>query len=144
MKKVLMLLFFAAIAISCTQVKRLIEAEDIVGKWKEVQGRKTKNSPVEDIIVNCNDSLSNGDIFFFNTDGTYLKRSICPDRQHEEEGTWVYRNNIISLTTGKDNIKFSVSDAGKNKIKLSSLLINIDGTVIDDFDMGFFVVLEKQ
>ncbi|KAF2518336.1 hypothetical protein E0W68_09960 [Flavobacterium salilacus subsp. salilacus] len=153
MKKIV-LFIFALSLFGCTTGKRLIEAEDIIGKWKEVQGRATKNSPLKDISTNCEDNSSNGSIFIFNSDGTFLLKSICPDKQPEEKGKWVYHNNILSLTQNISdlnqgdftdyNAKYSVSNEGNNKIKLYVLSSQVDGNIHDDFDRGSYIILEKQ
>jgi hypothetical protein len=144
MKKILIQFTFLVTVIGCSDYNSGIQKEDIVGEWKEIQVRNTKNSPIKNVVVNCEDSLSDAGICFFNPDGTYTQDDICPDKEPEQKGKWEYRDSIISLTIGKDNMKFSVSDAGKDKIKLSSLSIDIDGTVTDKSDSGFFIVLEKQ
>ncbi|KAF2518337.1 copper resistance protein NlpE [Flavobacterium salilacus subsp. salilacus] len=147
MKKVLMLLFFVAIAISCTQGKRVIEKDDILGEWKEIQVRKTKNTPVEKISDCSNDGLTKGSVYTFNSDGTYLQKAICPDAKSEERGRWSYSDNILVLKINASNeeieYKYSVSDQGKNQIKFSFVLFRKDANIIDYID-GYYVVLEKQ
>ena len=140
MKKNLVLSILAVFIFSCTTNKTVVEKKELVGEWKEIKGRATKNAGVKDIITDCEDGCS----FTFKNDGTYFYNGACDDKKPEENGTWIYRDNILSLTTGKDNIKFSVSGVGEDKLKLSSLSINIDGNLSDNFDMGFFVILERQ
>lgn len=143
MKKIF--LFILTIMIfGCSASKRIIEKDYILGQWKEIQGRATKNSPVKDAADDCLGGPNSSSMFLFKNDGSYSYNDNCSEQKYKEKGTWEYRDHILSLTTGNDNIKFSVSYAGKNKIKFSSLLINMDGDVVDNFDFGYFVILEKQ
>ena len=128
----------------CSASKRIIEKKDIPGQWKEIQGRATKNSPVKDAADDCLGGPNSSSMFLFKNDGSYSYNDNCSEKKYKEKGTWEYRDHILSLTTGNYNIKFSVSDAGRNKIKLSSLLTNNDGNLHDYFDFGYFVILEKQ
>ena len=144
MKKLIMLFVLAITILNCKEGSQQIERSDILGVWKEVQGRITKNSPIKDIIVT--DCENGSDVFSYNfkNDGIVLLKSTCPDAELQEEWKWDYQSDVLTLTTGNDNMKFSVSDEGENKIKLSSISVTIDGALSDSYDFGYFLVLEKK
>ncbi|AXG74015.1 hypothetical protein DVK85_07060 [Flavobacterium arcticum] len=123
--------------------KSIVEEDDIIGRWEVIQEGKVNRVSLKDIVVDCEEGTY-GVLYTFDIGDTFSQKSICPNGKPTKKGTWVYRDNILSLTMEGDNVKFSVSDAGKNKIKLSSLLVNIEGSVLDKFDNGFYIILEKQ
>lgn len=149
MKKLLGLFILATTISACIMGKFAVEKKDIVGEWKEIKVRKTKNSTVKNISDCSNDSLPKGSLYDFSVDGTYFKKGICPKGKQHEYGVWSYSDNILTLTvidsTSKEDIeyKYSVSNQNKNQIKLSFVLFRKDASIIDYID-GYYVVLEKR
>lgn len=143
MKKLILLLIVVT-AVSCSEDKRIVEREDIIGEWKEIQRRNTKKIPVYDIL-DCDDKNANGELYTFNADSTYTVRGICPGVEPEVKGEWIYRDNIISLMKGEYNYKFSVVYEGNNKIKFAVVSVEKNGlSNVDFFQLGTYSIFEKQ
>ena len=144
MKKIILLLLIAVAAISCSQDKKIIEREDLIGQWKEIQRRATLKTPVHD-IPDCEDKHMYGELYTFNTDINYTVKNICPGGKPEEKGTWIYRDNILSLMKGEYNYKISVLDEGSDKVKFAVVSAEKNGvSVVDFFQVGTYSIFEKQ
>lgn len=145
MKKTL-LLFFAGAIIGCSEGKKIIEKEDIMGQWKEVQVKKTRKTLVMD-VTDC-ENKGGGDIYTFNADGSYTTKNFCTGEMDSEGNTWTYEDNILDLKD-KDSegnlfeVRYSVSDNGNNQLKLSLVFNQYNGHCPVDM-YGYYVVLDKQ
>lgn len=142
MKKLLFLFSLTIIALSCTDRKHEIERNDIIGEWKEVQRRNATYATLRDVTSCKNDEK--GQVFIFTANGKYVSKSQCPNDKPVGMGRWEYRDNVISMTSEKYNIKFSISYVESGKIKFSQLLYTEEGITRDLFDVGFYSILEKQ
>lgn len=142
MKKIVLLIFIVALA-SCSKEKRVIERSDLIGQWKEIERKPTKRRPP--INVECKGNIS-GLLYTFNADSTYTAMGYCPENKIPgEKGTWMYRNNVLSITNDSIKWRYSVSDAGDKKIKFLVVTSEVNRESYVDWDlMEFSIILEKQ
>jgi len=125
MKQALLLIFIFTIA-SCSEEKKVIERKDIIGQWKEIQRKPSKRRSAIN-FVECKGNVI-GQLYTFNADSTYTAKGYCPgNTKPEEKGTWMYRNNVLSITNDSIKWRYSVSDAGDNKIKFLVVTSEING-----------------
>jgi len=144
MKKLSLLLLLVVSAISCSGDDKVIEREDIIGQWKEIQRRPTKKTPVYN-IPDCGDEKANGQLYTFKADSTYTVRNFCPGGKPEENGRWIYRDHVISLTKDSINMKYSLVNEGDNRIKFAFISYENNGrSNMDGFEMGYYSMFEKQ
>lgn len=144
MRELSLLLLLVISSIACSGDKKMLQSEDIIGQWKEIQRRPTIKTPVYN-IPDCGDEKANGQLYTFKADSTYTVRDFCPGGKPEEKGRWIYRDHVISLTKDSINMKYSLVDEGDNKIKFAIISWESNGvSPIDGFAMGYFSMFEKQ
>lgn len=141
--KNIIIVFFAIIMFSCSKEKRMIDRSELIGQWKEIQRKNTKTGSLRD-ISGCEGKIE-ASTYTFKADNICITKNYCDNSEPEKKGTWMYRDNVLSIVNGDMNLKYSVSDAGDNKIRLLIVTAEVNGFSSVDWDMmEVYSILEKQ
>lgn len=147
MKK-LALLLLTIIAVGCSNDKRVIEAKDIPGEWKTIQGKTTRKAPLRNLTCDGDKQNYIVETFNFNTDGSFVIKDFCTGKTDSlaKKCSWKYEDNILILEyLYKDKemkMVYSASDIGDNKMKWTLVYTRYEGVQYSEL-FGAYIIVEK-
>ena len=146
MKKIV-LFILAVIAISCAKDKQEIGTADMQGQWKTLQEKKSRKTPIHDVNCDGENAKWEGDIYTFNSDGSFSTKDICSGKLKDtKKNTWKYEDHILTLQyifqDKEMKVVYSVLDMGDDKVKWKMIYSKYDMNYMEN--TGYYLVVQKQ